>query len=113
IRLDSVDDDSDLTSNLRVTIPFDTTGGDVLAVPLAALSLRADGATLSQVERSPDEVEVIEVITGLRARGSDLVEVRPVSAELAEGDRVVVGFEGPSLAEQESDENSDQDSEEE
>ncbi|MCP3937194.1 MAG: hypothetical protein GY708_17715, partial [Actinomycetia bacterium] len=44
IRLDSVDDDSDLTSNLRVTIPFDTTGGDVLAVPLAALSLRADGA---------------------------------------------------------------------
>ncbi|MCP4962797.1 MAG: peptidoglycan-binding protein [Actinomycetia bacterium] len=113
IRLDSVDDDSDLTSNLRVTIPFDTTGGDVLAVPLAALSLRADGATLLQVERSPDEVEVIEVVTGLRARGSDLVEVRPVSAELAEGDRVVVGFEGPSLAERESDENSDRDGEEE
>ena len=92
------DDDADLAANLRVTIAFDTTGGDVLVAPLAALSLRADGATLLQVERSPDVVEVVEVITGLRARGSDLVEVRPVDAELTEGDRVVVGFDGPSLA---------------
>lgn len=98
IRLDRVEADADLTPNLRVTIPFDTTGGDVLAVPLAALSLRADGATLVQVERAPGEVEVVEVVTGLRARGSDLVEIRPIGGSLVEGDRVVVGFEGPSLA---------------
>lgn len=77
--------------NLRVTLPFESTGGAVLAVPLAALSAGADGSSRVQVERPDGTVEIVTVQTGLLARSVGLVEITPVDGLLAAGDRVVVG----------------------
>ena len=75
--------------NLQITIPVSSTDGEVLAVPIAALSAGADGSTRVQVEES-GVVRFVDVAVGLRAQG--FAEVRPVEGEtLAEGDRVVVG----------------------
>ncbi|MEL6982796.1 MAG: peptidoglycan-binding protein, partial [Actinomycetota bacterium] len=76
--------------NLRISIPITSSGGDVLAVPLAALSAGADGTARVEIERSTGETELVEVSTGLRADG--FVAVEPLGgADLAAGDRVVVG----------------------
>lgn len=75
--------------NLRVSIPITSSGGDVLAVPLAALSAGPDGTARVEVERSDGITELVEVVTGLRAEG--FVEIEPIDATLEEGDRVVVG----------------------
>ncbi len=80
-----------LNQNLRVTIPFASTNGEVLAVPLAALSAGADGTVRVEVERADGTVDLVTVVTGLNARAAGLVEITPVDGELAEGDRVVVG----------------------
>lgn len=74
--------------NLRVTIPIQSTGGDVLTVPLAALVTDATGTTVVQVARG-DRFATVVVAVGLAAGG--LVEVRPVDGELLPGDLVVVG----------------------
>jgi multidrug efflux pump subunit AcrA (membrane-fusion protein) len=75
-------------ANLRVVIPVRTTGGPVLAVPLAALSTRPDGSTW--VRRTDDTtVTDIRVTVGLSAEG--YAEVTPIGANLHAGDRVVVG----------------------
>lgn len=76
-------------NNLKVTIPFSTSGGEVLAVPLAALSAAGDGSVRVEVETSAGETRFVEVQTGLRT--GDFVEVTPIDGELAEGDQVVVG----------------------
>ncbi|MGF1599767.1 MAG: peptidoglycan-binding protein [Acidimicrobiales bacterium] len=81
--------DDALNVNLRVSIPISTSGGDVLAVPLAALSAGPDGTARVEAERTPGQTELIEVTTGLRAEG--FVQVDPIDGTLAEGDRVVVG----------------------
>ncbi len=81
--------DAAIGLNLRVTIPITSSGGDVLAVPLAALSSGADGTTRLELERAPGQTEFVDVVAGLRAEG--LVEVTSLGARLAEGDRVVVG----------------------
>ncbi len=78
--------------NFRVTIPIDTTGGDVLAVPLAALSASADGSARVEVEAGDGTTRIVTVVPGLRAQG--FVQITPVDDELAEGDRVVVGRTG-------------------
>jgi hypothetical protein len=76
--------------NLQVTIPISSTEGEVLAVPIAALSAGADGSTRIQVEEADGTVRFVHVAVGLRAQG--YAEVRPVADErLEEGDRVVVG----------------------
>ncbi len=80
-----------INQNLRVTIPFASTDGPVLAVPLAALSAGADGSTRVEVERSDGTVEVVAVVAGLNARALGLVEITPVDGRLEAGDRVVVG----------------------
>jgi peptidoglycan hydrolase-like protein with peptidoglycan-binding domain len=79
-------------TNVRVTIPVSSTGGEVLAVPAAALSATANGSTIVQVEDDDGELRTVTVQPGLAAGG--LVEVTPVQGELAEGDWVVVGREG-------------------
>ncbi len=86
--VDAVPDEA-IGVNLRVQIPVTSSGGDVLSVPLAALSAGADGTARVEVERSDGVTELVEVSTGLRAGG--FVEVEPLRAALAEGDRVVVG----------------------
>ena len=83
-----------INQNLRVTVPFQSTDGAVLAVPVAALSAGADGSSRVQVERADGSVEVLVVRTGLLARSLGLVEISPVDGDLRAGDRVVVGRDG-------------------
>ena len=75
--------------NLRVSIPISSSGGEVLAVPYAALSAGSDGTARVEVERPGGQVELLDVVTGLRAEG--FVEIEPVGGLLQSGDRVVVG----------------------
>jgi multidrug efflux pump subunit AcrA (membrane-fusion protein) len=79
-------------TNVRVTIPVSSTGGEVLAVPAAALSATANGSTILQVEEEDGSLRTVSVEPGLAAGG--LVEVTPIDGELEVGDWVVVGREG-------------------
>lgn len=81
--------------NVRVTIPVGATGGDVLFVPIAALTAGPGGESRVEVvdgdprdgERAKTRLVVVE--TGLAAGGQ--VEVTAIEGELEEGDLVVVG----------------------
>ncbi len=77
--------------NVKLTIPVESTGGDVLAVPLAALSATADGSTRVEVEHEDGTTTLIEVTIGLDAGG--YAEITPVDGTIQEGDMVVVGTE--------------------
>jgi multidrug efflux pump subunit AcrA (membrane-fusion protein) len=92
--------DEIIGANVRVTIPVSSTGGEVLAVPAAALSATANGSTILQVEGEDLALTTVTVETGLAAGG--LVEVTSIGGELAEGDLVVVGREGSSTGSDES-----------
>ena len=79
---------------VRLTVTVNSTDGDVLAVPVAALSVGPDGESRVEVERAagnePGAVELVAVTVGLSAEG--YAEITPVGgAVLQEGDRVVVG----------------------
>lgn len=77
-------------NNVRVSIPVSSTDGEVLAVPLAALTAGAGGESRIEVATGEgDETELIEVTTGLAAGG--YVEITAVDGTIAEGDLVVVG----------------------
>lgn len=77
--------------NVRITVPIESTEGDVLAVPLAALTAGPGGE--SRVEVMSDGVaELVEVEVGLTAQG--YAEVTAVEGTLAEGDLVIVGDGG-------------------
>jgi peptidoglycan hydrolase-like protein with peptidoglycan-binding domain len=78
--------------SLRLTIPIESTQGAVIAVPISALSLSADGTSRVQVERD-GALEYLVVEPGLSADG--YVEVRPVDGTLEPGQLVVVGTENP------------------
>ncbi len=97
VRLEPVDDvpEDAINQSLRVTIPFASTEGEVLAVPLAALSAGADGSSRVEVEREDGTVETVTVVPGLNARALGLVEITPVDGELEAGDRVIVGRNTP------------------
>ncbi len=96
VRLEPLEDlpEEAINQNLRVTVPFQSTDGAVLAVPVAALSAGADGSSRVQVERPDGTVDTVVVETGLLARSLGLVEIRPLDGDLAAGDRVIVGREG-------------------
>jgi peptidoglycan hydrolase-like protein with peptidoglycan-binding domain len=82
---------------VRILVDVGSTNGDVLVVPVAAVSVAGDGRSRVEVELEPvtaasaGATEFVEVEVGLTAQG--LVEIRPVDGELAEGTRVVVGIE--------------------
>ena len=76
-------------ANVKLTIPVETTGGEVMAVPLAALSAAADGTARVQIEHDDLSVTFVEVTAGLSAGG--FVQITPINGELRAGDRVVVG----------------------
>ncbi|WP_246222447.1 peptidoglycan-binding domain-containing protein [Phytoactinopolyspora limicola] len=89
------------SSNVKVTIPVESTDGDVLAVPLAALSAGPDGAARVEVQRPATDGEepvtdLVEVEVGLTAAG--YAEVTAVDGTLDEGDLVIVGSDAPSLS---------------
>ncbi|WP_199521517.1 hypothetical protein [Jiangella anatolica] len=74
--------------NVRITVPIESTDGEVLAVPLAALTAGPGGE--SRVEVMRDGVaELVEVEVGLTAQG--YAQVTAVDGSLAAGDLVVVG----------------------
>ena len=76
-------------ASVKLSIAVQSTAGEVLAVPISALSIGADGRERVQVDRA-GRASLVYVRTGLRAQG--LVEVSPRQAgELTEGDLVVVG----------------------
>ncbi len=86
-------------SNVRITIPVSSTEGEVMAVPLAALTQGPGGESRVEVlDDGSDTPRLVVVETGLAAGG--YAEIRPVDGELKVGDRVVVG-QGGSLAEDE------------
>jgi Putative peptidoglycan binding domain len=75
-------------TSVVLTIIVSSTEGDVLAVPVAALSVAADGSSRVQVEELDGSTRFVTVTPGLAAKG--LVAITP-DGELAEGDLVVVG----------------------
>ncbi len=74
--------------NIRVTLTSAATAGEVLVVPLAAISSRADGDTRVHRLGADGTTREVAVTAGLSADG--FVEVRP-QGRLRAGDRVVVG----------------------
>ena len=76
--------------SLRLTIPVESTGGVVLAVPVSALSLATDGTSRVQVDNN-GSLEFIRVEPGLSADG--FVEVTPLDGTLAPDQLVVIGYE--------------------
>lgn len=77
--------------SVRITVAVSSTDGEVLAVPLAALSVSASGDSRVEIEQSDGRTDLVEVTVGLAADG--YVEVEPLSKSLTEGDRVVIGWE--------------------
>lgn len=79
-------------ASLRLTVPIKSTGGPVLAVPVAAVSLAPDGT--SQVVRDDNGVlRPVAVVPGVSANG--FVAVVSAAGGLQAGDLVVAGFESP------------------
>jgi peptidoglycan hydrolase-like protein with peptidoglycan-binding domain len=81
-------------TSVRLTVPVESTGGAVLAVPVSAVTLSVDGSSRVQRQRN-GTLEFVTVDPGLSAQG--YVEVTPVQGELNAGDLVVIGFDQPSL----------------
>lgn len=78
-----------LGTNIKITVPVNSTGEEVLAVPSAALTAGPGGET--RIERTVDSKtsELINVTTGLAAGG--YVQILSSDKPLAESDLVVVG----------------------
>lgn len=76
--------------SLRLTIPIESTGGAVIAVPASALSLAADGTSRVMVDNN-GILEYVVVAPGLSADG--FVEVTPMNGKLTPGQLVVIGYE--------------------
>lgn len=79
-------------TSVRLTIPIESTGGSVLAVPVSALSLAADGSSRVDVQRN-GIIESIAVVPGLVADGYVAITVN--GGALAPGELVVIGFDQP------------------
>ncbi len=77
-------------ASVRLTIPIESTGGKILAVPLSAVVLAADGTSRVQVQ-SQGALEYVTVEPGLSASG--YVAITPVNGSIAAGDLVVIGFD--------------------
>lgn len=87
--------------NVRLTVPIESTEGDVLAVPLAALTAGPGGETRVEVMRD-GAPELVEVEVGLTAQG--YAEVTAVEGTLEAGDLVVVGDSDTGSGDEGSDE---------
>lgn len=98
-------------ANVRVRIPVSSTGGEVLAVPIAALTAGPGGEDRIEVWDPVSKTStLVQVTTGLAAGG--FVEVEAIGAELAEGDLVVVGIEAARAKAAEAEEDEDGSAEE-
>src|SRR5438477_879799 len=75
-------------ASVVVTITVSSTEGNVLTVPIAALSVAADGTSRVQV-RERGATRTVTVNPGLAAKG--MVQVTPTNGTLAAGDLVIAG----------------------
>jgi putative peptidoglycan binding protein len=83
-------------TSVKLSIAVKSTRGKVLAVPVGALSISADGKSRVQVDLGGGRTKVVRVTPGLAAQG--FVEVEPDrKGALSAGDLVVIGS-GPSSA---------------
>ena len=73
-----------------MTIPVESTGGEVLAVPVSALTMGPDGSSRVLLDPATGD-EFVTVDPGLSADG--YVAITPIDGSLKAGDLVVVGFE--------------------
>ncbi|WP_034620441.1 peptidoglycan-binding domain-containing protein [Cellulomonas sp. URHE0023] len=76
-------------SNVRVRVPVSSTNGEVLAVPLAALTAGPGGESRLELAGKAGASTLVTVTTGLAADG--FVEIAKAEKPLAAGDLVVVG----------------------
>ena len=82
-------------ASVRLTVPVESTGDSVLAVPVSAVTLSADGS--SRVQRDHNgALEFVTVEPGLSADG--FVAVTPLDNDLRPGDLVVIGFDQQGTA---------------
>jgi hypothetical protein len=79
-------------ASVVLNITVDSTDGEVLAVPLAALSVGADRSSRVEVREDDGTTRSVTVNPGLSANG--LVAVTAVDGELEKGQLVVVGANG-------------------
>lgn len=79
-------------SNVRIVLPVSSTGGAVLAVPLAALTAGPGGESRVEVQGDDGTTTLVEVETGLAAGG--YVEITGVDRDLTAGELVVIGKSG-------------------
>jgi len=82
-------------ASVRLTVPVESTGGSVLAVPVSAVTLSADGSSRVQLDNN-GKLEYVTVEPGLSAHG--FVAVKPLDSALEPGDLVVVGFDQQGTA---------------
>jgi multidrug efflux pump subunit AcrA (membrane-fusion protein) len=85
-------------ASVRISVTVSATADEVLAVPVAAISVGPDGTSRIEVERERARgtregvTEIVEVSVGLAAQG--YAEITPLGGAAVEaGDRVVVGVE--------------------
>jgi len=75
---------------VKIEIEVGSSGGEVLVVPVAAVTTKADGKARVQVQAADGALRDVPVALGLTVLG--LVEVDPADGgQLQAGDRVVVG----------------------
>jgi multidrug efflux pump subunit AcrA (membrane-fusion protein) len=74
---------------VRLTVPVESSRGDVLAVPISAVSMTADGSSRVERDDGGGHTTFVQVKPGLSAAG--YVEITPVQGSLKPGDLVVVG----------------------
>ena len=79
--------------SLRLTIPIESTEGDVIAVPLSAVSLGPDGRSRVQRETAGGSLSFVTVEPGMSADG--YVAIVPLDEDLEPGDLVVIGYDNP------------------
>ncbi len=78
--------------NVRVKMPVSSTGGEVLAVPLAALTAGPGGESRIERQGAEGATELVTVETGLAASG--YVQILSSQEPITAGDLVVVGKRG-------------------
>ncbi len=91
-------------TNVRVRVPVSSTDGEVLAVPLAALTAGPGGESRIEV-MSGGTSTLVEVTTGLAASG--YVEIADAKQPIKAGDLVVVGVSAKDDGDKGADESAD------
>ena len=92
-------------TNVRVRVPVSSTDGEVLAVPLAALTAGPGGESRIEV-MSGGTSKLVEVTTGLAAAG--YVEIAESKEPVKAGDLVVVGVSAKDDGDEAADDASDE-----